>query len=74
MSYYINDYGDPENVKRDATTLIEVITKQGSNLLLDVVAEFAGETANRFSIAPEGRTRLMTSLLGHFENALKERL
>lgn len=47
VSSIVHKYGDEESVKRDAKTILEIIGRQGIPLLLDVIAESCGETANK---------------------------
>ena len=67
-------YGDIENVKRDVLTLREIESRQGSKLLIDVIAESTGETANKFKLPCDDRQRLIDSLVADLKNALEERL
>lgn len=73
-SSIVSKYGDTENVKKDVKTLNEILQRQGNSLLLDVVAEHAGETANKFKMLPSDRFMLMISLVGELKESLKERL
>jgi hypothetical protein len=67
-------YGDVEQVKNDVKTLNEILGRQGSSLLIDVIAECAGETANKFKFHSSDRAMTIVSLVDELENALKERL
>lgn len=71
---YIPTYGDLDNVPRDVNTLRDIIARQGSKLLLDVVAETCGETANKFRMSERDRSTLIGSLTVEFNDALRERL
>lgn len=73
-SRLINNYGDMENVKRDVLTLREIESRQGSKLLIDVIAESTGETANKFKLGSDDRQRLIDSLVADLKNALEEKL
>lgn len=73
-SSIINKYGDPDNVKNDVKTLINIINRQGDTLLIDCIAEHAGKTANKFRLSESDRTMIMISLVDQLEEALKERL
>lgn len=74
QSSIVNKYGDRENVKRDAGTILEIIGRQGIPLLLDVIAESCGETANKFSFSNADRTNLIRKYPEELKSALSERL
>lgn len=74
ISSIVNKYGDTENLKQDIKTLSDIIDRQGSDLLIDVIAENAGNTANKFKLSPSDRTMTMIALVDSLENSLKERL
>ncbi len=73
-SSIINKYGDTDNVKNDVKTLHEILARQGSQLLIDVVSESAGTNANRFKLSESDRSMLIASLVDSLEESLKERL
>lgn len=73
ISSLINKYGDRERVGQDAKTLHEVLQRQGSSLLIDVIAEHAGETSNTFKLQQQDRQKLIESLVAELKNALEER-
>lgn len=78
MNNYISSvvckYGDEARVKRDAATVFEIIERQGSTLLLDLIAESCAETANKFSMTDDERYNLRTSLIRDLTDALCERV
>ena len=67
-------YGDEENVKTDAKTLNEILNRQGSSFLLDMVAEHSGRVAIKFSMSQHERERLVKSLVDELRESLLERL
>lgn len=67
-------YGDLDNVKNDLRTLNDILERQGSQFLLDVIAEQSGHIANRFNYMTSDRSRLLNSLVKSFKEALLERL
>lgn len=73
-SSIVDKYGDTANVLRDARTLQEILSRQGSGLLIDAIAEYAGKTANDFRFPESVRVKLVQDFVTDFENALKERL
>lgn len=73
-SSIISKYGDTDNVSRDVKKLLEIMASQGSQLLIDVIAEEAGASANRLKLTEPERNNLRRSLTNSLYNALKERL
>lgn len=73
-SSIINKYGDNDNVKHDAKTLNEILQRQGSSLLIDCIAEHAGDNAVKFKMHSSDRCMIIISLVDELENALKERM
>lgn len=67
---WVKKYGDAENVERDKKTLKEILLRQGSNLVLDTVAEFVGEVAEKFKSSDDERHTLRTGLIQDLTNAL----
>lgn len=74
VSSIIKNYGDEERVKSDILVLRDIIDRQGSKLLTDVIAEKCGETANKFNMTDQERSNVMNALLHDFNSALNERL
>jgi hypothetical protein len=77
MSYtssIVNKYGDMANVKADAKILHDILNRQGSELLIDVIAEHTATTANKFKFHSSDRVMTMIALVDSLEEALKERL
>lgn len=69
----VNKYGDAENVECDVKILNEILARQGSNLLIDVIAEYTGDAANNFKMTIAERETLRTGLVEDLRNALSER-
>lgn len=67
-------YGDAERVRADVLALHEVQSRQGSSLLIDVIAESCGHTANKFNLSAEDRARLLESLVAELREAISERV
>lgn len=73
-SSVVSKYGDIARVKEDAKTLREIIERQGSSLLIDVVTESAGRLANQWRLEGSERNRIIDSLTAELREALDERL
>jgi len=67
-------YGNNDNISQDLALLNLIISSQGSNLLIDCIAENAGQTANKFKMNEKDRKTLINSLLLEFSQALSERI
>ena len=50
------------------------MSRQGSSILIDCIAEYAGTTANKFKLSIDGRKSLLKNLISELQNALDERL
>lgn len=67
-------YGDYDNVTKDVKTLNEILNRQGTNLLIDVIAEYAGEAALKFDLDSEERKRIVDSLVNELKESILERI
>ena len=50
VSSIIHKYGDIDKVSLDSARLFDTIDRQGTGLLIDVLAESCGRTANTFKL------------------------
>ncbi len=66
-------YGDEANVRTDTTILQDIISRQGTELLLDTVAEYIGTVVNTYSLEARDRERLVASTCQLLHEALLER-
>ena len=74
ISSIINKYGDTSQVEQDMKTLIDIQMRQGSALLIDLIAESAGRTANQLKLSDADRKRLVESMCKDLRDAMLERL
>ncbi len=74
MNLNIREYGDIDNIKVDALTIRDVFKRQGSNFIIDCLAEETGSTAIKFALNGDDRNSLITSLVNELKEALSERL
>lgn len=74
VSSITTKYGDVENVRTDVDTLHEIYSRQGSSLLIDVIAEVCGFTANKFNLNSEERARLLETLVAELRESISERI
>lgn len=73
VSSIVSLYGDTDNVKRDVATLKDILSRQGSRLLLDVIAESIGESALTFKLSGEEVRRIKTIVLNELSEVIDER-
>lgn len=73
VSSIVSKYGDTNNVKRDTKVLHEILGRQGTSLLIDVIAESVGNTVNQFSLSTDETRRLVGTLVKELNEALNER-
>lgn len=67
-------YGDIENVKNDVIKLNDIIDRQGTSLLLGVIAEKCGISVNKFKMNEEERKILLKSIMDELREAILERI
>lgn len=51
----------------------EILARQGSSLLIDVIAESIGETVNKFKLNSVESKRIRDSLVSELNDAISER-
>ena len=71
-SSLVNKYGDTSKVRQDAKTLKDILSRQGTSLFIDVIADRAGHAANRFKMNEAERMKLLKNLVEGFKESLKE--
>lgn len=67
-------YGYPEKVQEDIKTLNAILARQGTSLLIDVLAENAGRTANKFNLNSDERLAIYIKTSDELKESLMERL
>lgn len=72
-SSIVYKYGDTENVLTDLKDLKEIISRQGTSLLLDAIAEHVGLSVNNFNLSRLECEKLKDSLVNELSEALNER-
>lgn len=73
VSSITTKFGDVAHVQQDSKTVSEILARQGSSLLLDLIAEHVGNTTNKFNLGPIEVSKLKTSLLNELREAIEER-
>ena len=74
VSSVIDKYGDADNVRRDAETVREIQSRQGTTFLIDLIAESIGEMSNKFNLDGVERRRLIDAYPLELREAIKERV
>lgn len=69
----LRGYGDLENLKKDATTLRDIIDRQGQNFVNDVIANQIGDMVIKFKLSNDDVRRLLDKTLTDLKNAILER-
>ncbi len=73
-SSIICKYGDIDRVKADCKVLHDIISRQGSSLLIDVIAEHLGKRVAKYSgITEKDINRAIASMLTELHDACRER-
>ena len=73
-SSIITKYGDTDNVKKDASTISEILSRQGVDLIRDCLAEYVGTTANKYKFSEHDRESIIEVITTELKEALQERL
>ena len=73
VSSIVSLYGDVDNVKRDVATLNDILSRQGSRLLTDVIAEHIGQAKLNHNFSPVEVKRIKALVLEELSNAIIER-
>jgi hypothetical protein len=74
VSSIVSKYGDIDKVSLDSARVFEILDRQGTSLLIDLIAEYQGRAANKFKLRPSERVLTILRLSDEFKNALQERL
>lgn len=67
-------YGDIDNVKRDAGIIREILSRQGSDLLLEVIANGVGDCRVKFNLSEVEINRVKASLIDSLSELINERV
>lgn len=66
-------YGDIDNVTKDAKLLYDIIARQGTDILLEVMADHLGHVANKFSLTQAEVQRVITFNVTEYRELAAER-
>lgn len=74
LSSIVNKYGDADRVKQDVKTLFEILDRQGSDLLIDSLAEYVALSMARFNLSNSDKAMTKVALVDSLEEAINERI
>lgn len=76
MAYSVvgfQSYGDPDNVVRDAKIIREIIDRQGSDILLECIADHVGDVNSKYSLSASQIDKVKKSLADSIILLIEER-
>lgn len=74
ISSLVTKYGDVERVKQDVNTLNEILGRQGSSLLIDVIAEHVGTMVVTHKLTDSEGSGLAVNLSNELKESILERV
>jgi len=72
-SSILTKYGDVENVKNDVKTLKEILGRQGSSLLIDVMSNAIGEVVLKYRLSELDVKNIKKNILAELSDSIDER-
>jgi hypothetical protein len=73
MSTNIRGYGDISNLKQDIKQLNDILDRQGTNLIIDVLAEYIGNQNLRWKLTNSEMLHIVDALNSELKEAVLER-
>jgi hypothetical protein len=73
VSSITTNYGDVDQVKNDVKVLNEILSRQGTRLLIDVLSSYAGDCINKYKMTDQERNNLVNSIIYDLNESLSER-
>ena len=70
----LRNYGDFERLKDDVTTLHDIINRQGTNLVVDCIAESLGITSIKHSLSFDESKQALDSIIDELKTQTYERI
>jgi len=68
------NYGDYDNVTKDAQILIDILNRQGSHIFLEVLADQLAQTSYAYSLTQDERNTYHTSICNDLKSLILERI
>ena len=66
-------YGDLDNVRKDAAVIRDILERQGSDLILEVIANKIGESASEFNLSAGSINNTVNSICNSLKELVDER-
>ena len=70
----LRNYGDFEQVKNDVKTLHDIINRQGTNLIVDCIAEIIGDTSSKHNLTFDESKQALESIIDELKTQTFERI
>lgn len=74
ISSITTKYGDIDNVKADVKALNDIISRQGTSLLIDVISNSVGDTVIKYKLESTEAQRIVKALVTELNESLLERI
>jgi hypothetical protein len=68
------NYGDYDNVTKDATKLIDILNRQGSHIFLEVLADKLAQTSYAYSLTESERNTYHKNICKDLKSLILERV
>lgn len=72
--FFHGNYGDFDNIENDVKTIHNIISRQGTILLADCIAEHIGQTSLKFDLSFDESKLALKMLIQELEEQTLERL
>ena len=70
----LRNYGDFERIKSDVQTLHDIINRQGTNLVVDCMAEIIGDTSCKHNLTFDESKKALESIIDELKTQTFERI
>ena len=74
ISSITTKYGDINNVKADVKALNDIISRQGTSLLIDTISNSVGDAVNKYKLESTEAQRIVKALVTELNESLLERI
>ena len=74
ISSITTKYGDIDNVKADVKALNDIISRQGTSLLIDVISNSVGDIVIKYKLESTEAQRIVKALVTELNESLLERV
>lgn len=74
ISSITTKYGDIDNVKADVKALNDIISRQGTSLLIDTISNSVGDKVNKYKLESTEAQRIVKALVTELNESLLERV